>query len=65
MSLLLKNYRKKEAIMPKLFQVQDLQLVYLLFAAVIGFVALVYFLGGRKICDMNLAEVTKDDTLML
>lgn len=51
--------------MPKLFQVQDLQLVYLLFAAVISFVALAYFLGGRKTCDMNLAEVTKDDTLML
>ncbi len=37
----------------------------LLFAAVIGFVALAYYLGGKKICDMNLAEVMKDETLML
>lgn len=37
----------------------------LLFAAVIGFVALAYYLGGKKICDMNLVEAIKDDTLML
>ena len=37
----------------------------LLFASVIGFVALAYYLGGRKICNMNLAEAIKDDTLML
>jgi len=37
----------------------------LLFASVIGFVALAYYLGGRKICNMNLAEIMKDDTLML
>lgn len=37
----------------------------LLFAAVIGFVALAYYLGGRKICNMNLVEAIKDDTLML
>jgi len=37
----------------------------LLFAAVIGFVALTYYLGGRRICNMNLAEIMKDDTLML
>ena len=28
----------------------------LLFVAVIGFVALAYYLGGKKICDMNLVE---------
>lgn len=37
----------------------------LLFVSVIGFVALAYYLGGRKICNMNLAETMKDDTLML
>lgn len=37
----------------------------LLFVAVIGFVALAYYLGGKKICDMNLVEAIKDDTLML
>ena len=37
----------------------------LLFVAVIGFVALVYYLGGKKICDMNLVEAIKDDALML
>ena len=37
----------------------------LLFAAVIGFVALAYYLGGTKICNMNLMEIIKDDTLML
>lgn len=37
----------------------------LLFAAVIGFVALAYCLGGKKICNMNLVEAIKDDTLML
>ena len=36
-----------------------------LFAAVIGFVALAYYLGGRKICNMNLAEIMKDDTLSM
>ena len=35
----------------------------LLFVAVIGFVALAYYLGGKKICNMNLVEVIKDDTL--
>ena len=37
----------------------------LLFVAVIGFVALAYYLGGKKICNMNHVEVIKDDTLML
>ena len=37
----------------------------LLVVAVIGFVALAYYLGGRKICDMNLAETIKDDTLAM
>lgn len=37
----------------------------LLFVAVIGFVALAYYLGGKKICNMNLVEAIKDDTLML
>jgi len=37
----------------------------LLFVAVIGFVALAYYLGGRKICNMNLAETIKDDTLAM
>ena len=37
----------------------------LLFASVIGFVALAYYLGGRKISNMNLTEIMKDDTLML
>lgn len=37
----------------------------LLFTAVIGFVALAYYLGGKKICNMNLVEAIKDDTLML
>lgn len=37
----------------------------LLFVVVIGFVALAYYLGGKKICDMNLVEAIKDDTLML
>ncbi|MGN0998147.1 MAG: ABC transporter permease [Faecousia sp.] len=36
-----------------------------LFAAVIGFVALAYYLGGKKICNLNLVEAIKDDTLML
>lgn len=36
-----------------------------LFVAVIGFVALAYYLGGRKICNMNLAETIKDDTLAM
>lgn len=35
----------------------------LLFVAVIGLVALAYYLGGKKICNMNLVEVIKDDTL--
>ena len=37
----------------------------LLFVAVIGFVALAYYLDGKKICDMNLVEAIKDNTLML
>ena len=37
----------------------------LLFAAVIGFVALAYYLGGKKICNMNLVEIIKDDTMIL
>ena len=37
----------------------------LLFAAVIGFVTLAYYLGGKKICNMNLVEVMKDDTMIL
>ena len=35
-----------------------------LFWAVIGFVGLAYYLGGKKICNMNLAETIKDDTLI-
>ena len=37
----------------------------LLFVAIIAFVALAYYLGGKKICNMNLVEAIKDDTLML
>lgn len=37
----------------------------LLFVAIIGFVALAYYLGGKKICNMSLVEAIKDDTLML
>ena len=37
----------------------------LLFVAVIGFVALAYYLGGKNICNMNLIEAIKDDTIML
>ena len=37
----------------------------LLFAAVIGFVALAYYLGGKKICNMNLIEAIRDDTLSM
>lgn len=37
----------------------------LLFVAVIGFVALAYYLGSKKICNMNLAETIKDDTLAM
>lgn len=37
----------------------------LLFTAVTGFVALAYYLGGKKICNMNLVDAMKDDTLML
>ena len=36
-----------------------------LFMAVIGFVGLAYYLGGRKICNMNLVDVMKDDTLSM
>lgn len=36
-----------------------------LFTTVIGFVALAYYIGGKKICNMNLLEVINDDTLML
>lgn len=35
------------------------------FAGIIGFVALAYYLGGRKICSMSLAETIKNDTLMM
>ena len=37
----------------------------LLFAAVIGFVALAYYLGGKKICNMNLVEAIRNDTLSM
>lgn len=37
----------------------------LLFAAVIGFVALAYYLGGKKICNMDLVDAIKDDTLSM
>lgn len=33
--------------------------------AILLFVALAYYLGGKKICDMNLVEAIKDNTLML
>ena len=36
-----------------------------LFVVVIGFVGLAYYLGGRKICNMNLVDVIKDDTLSM
>ena len=36
-----------------------------LFWAVIGFVGLAYYLGGKKICNMNLVDVIKDDTLSM
>lgn len=36
-----------------------------LFVAVIGFVALAYYLSGKTICSMNLAETIKDDTLAM
>ena len=36
-----------------------------LFMAVIGFVGLAYYLGGKKICNMNLVDVIKDDTLSM
>ncbi len=36
-----------------------------LFASVIGFVALAYYLGGKRICNMNLAETIRDDTLSM
>ena len=36
-----------------------------LFVAVIGFVGLAYYLGGKKICNMNLVDVIKDDTLSM
>ena len=50
--------------MKKYFIVLPLVPAILLFVAVIGFVALAYYLGGKKICNMNLAETIKDDTLM-
>ena len=37
----------------------------ILFVAVIGFVGLAYYLGGKKICNMNLVDVIKDDTLWM
>lgn len=36
-----------------------------LFMAVIGFVGLAYYLGGKKICNMNVVDVIKDDTLSM
>lgn len=47
------------------FIVKRLPLVpaIIFFAAIIGFVALAYYLGGRKICNMNLVDTIKDDTL--
>ena len=36
-----------------------------LFVVVIGFVGLAYYLGGKKICNMNLVDVIKDDTLLM
>ena len=36
-----------------------------LFWAVIGFVGLAYYLGGKKICNMNLVVVIKDYTLSM
>ena len=36
-----------------------------LFMTVIGFVGLAYYLGGKKICNMNLVDVIKDDTLSM
>lgn len=36
----------------------------LLFTSVISFVALAYYLGGKKICNMNLVATIRDDTLM-
>ena len=36
-----------------------------LFVVVIGFVGLAYYLGGKKICNMNLVDVIKDDTLSM
>ena len=37
----------------------------LLFVAVIGFVALAYYWGGKKICNMDLVDAIKDDTLSM
>ena len=37
----------------------------ILFASVIGFVGLAYYLGGKKICNMNLVKVIKDDTISM
>ena len=36
-----------------------------LFVAVIGFVGLAYYLGGKKICNMNLVDVIKNDALSM
>lgn len=36
-----------------------------LFSSVIGFVALAYYLGGKKICNMNIIEIIKNDTLSM
>lgn len=36
-----------------------------LFVAVVGFVGLAYYLGGKKICNMNLVDAIKDDTLSM
>ena len=38
--------------------------VILLFASVVGSVALAYWLGGKTICHVNEVEMLKDDTLI-
>lgn len=35
------------------------------FLAILAFTALAYFLSGRKICNMNLVDTIKDDTLSM
>lgn len=41
---------------------KDIILAILLFAVVISFVALAYYLDDKKICNMNLAATIRDDT---